>query len=607
MRSEKVEIIKSCFQVLNRKDKSKLIKITLIHVLLGLLDLFGVAIIGILGALSVSGLSSQQPGSRVLMVLDLLGLGGASFQSQAAILGCIAGVLLVSKTLLSIYFTRKILHYLSMKAASVSSELVEKLLVGRLENSKVGTVAQTIFAISNGVEVVLMKIIATLITMVADASLLLIIGLGLIVVDAPTALISITLFTATGLVLYNKMQVRAQELGFKSANLEIYNNELLMEMISIHREIHVRDRQRNYFDRYEKSRRDLAEANIGINFQPLVSKYAIEAVVILGGIGIASFQFLINDATHAIASLTIFLAAGTRIAPAFLRLQQSAVQIRGNLGMVWPTLALLKKTDKVQEILLADSKLDTNHAGFTSSVVLNNVSFRYPDSKDLTLSGITLSVPSGSFVALVGPSGSGKSTLADVILGVKEPTSGQVLVSDLRPIDAIKKWPGAIGYVPQDVPLVRGSILRNVALGFESNESTESLAASALEKAQLGDFVNQLLDGISSEITEGGQNVSGGQRQRIGIARALFTSPNLLILDEATSSLDGITESEISKSILALKGTVTLLVIAHRLSTIRSADLVVYLSNGTIVAQGSFEEVRKAVPDFETQANLMGL
>jgi ABC-type multidrug transport system fused ATPase/permease subunit len=157
------------------------------------------------------------------------------------------------------------------------------------------------------------------------------------------------------------------------------------------------------------------------------------------------------------------------------------------------------------------------------------------------------------------------------------------------------------------VPILKGSIFSNVSLGFGNSEDNRELARDALNAAQLESFINSQELGIDTVITEGGLNLSGGQRQRIGIARALFTKPKLLILDEATSSLDGITENEISRSISALKGNITLVVIAHRLSTIRNADLVIYLEKGEVISRGTFEEVRSSVPDFESQASLMGL
>jgi ABC-type multidrug transport system fused ATPase/permease subunit len=207
----------------------------------------------------------------------------------------------------------------------------------------------------------------------------------------------------------------------------------------------------------------------------------------------------------------------------------------------------------------------------------------------------------------VGPSGAGKTTLIDVLLGVLNPDSGSVLISELPPLFAVAKWPGAVSYVPQDVLIAAGTIRENVALGYPAEEATDELVFNALRVAHMDEFVQTLPKGIDTQVGERGTQISGGQRQRLGIARAMFTRPQLLVLDEATSSLDSETESSISQSIYALRGSTTVVMIAHRLSTVRNADIVVYMKDGRVMASGSFEEVRAAVPDFDNQAKLMGL
>jgi ABC-type multidrug transport system fused ATPase/permease subunit len=205
----------------------------------------------------------------------------------------------------------------------------------------------------------------------------------------------------------------------------------------------------------------------------------------------------------------------------------------------------------------------------------------------------------------VGSSGAGKSTLVDLILGLRGNDTGQIFIGGLIPGEAIKKWPGAISYVPQNVFVSDSTILTNVAFGYE--EICMDLAWEALEIAQLSEFVKSLPLGVHTPVGEGGNMISGGERQRLGIARALYTKPKLLILDEATSSLDAQTEVAISEAISKLRGDVTIIMIAHRLSSVKNADQVVYLQNGNIVAKGSFSDVKSAVPDFEQQASLMGL
>jgi ABC-type multidrug transport system fused ATPase/permease subunit len=224
-----------------------------------------------------------------------------------------------------------------------------------------------------------------------------------------------------------------------------------------------------------------------------------------------------------------------------------------------------------------------------------------------TLSDLSLNLIKGSATAIVGPSGAGKTTLVDILLGVLQPDDGEVTISGLKPLAAISKWPGAIAYVPQDVALSNGTFRENLTMGYPINLAPDELCWDALRVAQLESFVRDLPLGLDQPAGERGTNLSGGQRQRLGIARAMLTKPKLLVLDEATSALDGQTELDISNAINDLKGIVTVVMIAHRLSTVRNSDQVVYMDKGKIIAKGKFEEVRKAVPDFDNQAQLMGL
>jgi ABC-type multidrug transport system fused ATPase/permease subunit len=188
-----------------------------------------------------------------------------------------------------------------------------------------------------------------------------------------------------------------------------------------------------------------------------------------------------------------------------------------------------------------------------------------------------------------------------------EPDSGSVLISGCSPIKAISKWPGAVAYVPQDILILNGTIAENVAFGFPIENVPEENITKALIFAELEVFVSGLKNRSQSQVGERGTKISGGQRQRLGISRAVLTNPKLLVLDEATSTLDAQTEHAISNSINNLKGKATVVMIAHRLSTVSNADVVVYMENGKVKASGTISEVRSIVPDFDMQAKLMGL
>lgn len=593
--------------VLSPNDQRKILAVAVIQICLGALDLMGVLVIGILGALSVTGLQSHQPGTRVNSVLRLLHMEGATFQTQAAILGAAAVVFLVGRTVLSIFFTRRILFFLSRRGAKISANLISRLLSQPFLTIQGRTTQETLFSVTRGVEFITLQVLAIAVVLVSDVSLLIIMGIGLFVVDPITAAGTFLVFSIIGFSLYRLMHVRAGTLGVKSSQLNIKSNEKIVEVFSSYRESVVRNRRDYYAREIGKLRFDLADTMAEINFMPYISKYVIETTVVLGALLLGLAQFVFQDATHAVATLAIFLAAGTRIAPAVLRIQQGSVQIRGSLGMASPTLDLIDALGNAPIVENVDDTVDVVHEGFTASIEVENVSMTYPGKQDPAISNISLTIPMGASVAFVGPSGAGKTTVIDVLLGVLIPDEGNVKISGLAPMAAVAKWPGAVSYVPQDVVISNGSIRENVALGYPIDVATDELVLNALKVANLDDFVKDLPEGVDTPVGERGAKISGGQRQRLGIARAMFTRPHLLVLDEATSALDGETEASISSAIHALRGSTTVVMIAHRLSTVRNADIVVYLAGGKAIASGTFEEVRVAVPDFDRQAKLMGL
>jgi ABC-type multidrug transport system fused ATPase/permease subunit len=251
--------------------------------------------------------------------------------------------------------------------------------------------------------------------------------------------------------------------------------------------------------------------------------------------------------------------------------------------------------------------LNLDHQGFTPEISIKDACLTYPTKDIPAVQDLNLQIPAGSSLAFVGPSGAGKTTIVDMILGVLSPDQGSIQISGYSPLESIKRWPGAISYVPQDVMISNGTIRENVALGYPLEVATDQLVFAALEIADLVDFVKSLPKGLDTEVGERGTKISGGQRQRLGIARAMFTNPLLLVLDEATSSLDGETELKVSDAIKDLGEKTTVILIAHRLSTVKDVDIVVYMAEGRIIAVGRFEEVRNKVSDFDRQAQLMGL
>jgi ABC-type bacteriocin/lantibiotic exporter with double-glycine peptidase domain len=196
-------------------------------------------------------------------------------------------------------------------------------------------------------------------------------------------------------------------------------------------------------------------------------------------------------------------------------------------------------------------------------------------------------------LAIVGPSGAGKTSLVDLTLGVLQPTSGWVEISNFSPLQTFKQWPGKVAYVPQEIYLSKTTILENILAG---RSLVEDDLAHAIEVAQLTTFLNTLPEGVDTSLQESGTNISGGQKQRIGIARAVYSRPEMLVLDEATSALDNATQQALSAALESLRASTTIIVIAHRLATIKGASRIAYMESGKILSIGTFDEIKSKYP-----------
>ncbi|CAM8620248.1 ABC transporter ATP-binding protein [Candidatus Planktophila dulcis] len=607
-KSKAESVLRRSIRILSRSDRRKILIVIGVQIFLGILDLLAVMFVGILGALAVNGIQSRSPGDRVSSVLKYLNLDLLQFQLQVGVLGITAAFLMILRTLLSVYFSRKVLFFLSRRGAQLSAKLVSRLLSQSLLVIQERTTQQMLYGLTNGVATITLGVLGTAVNLIADVSLLIIMSAGLFIVDFTVAMSTFLMFASIGLALYYLMHKRAQALGVADAKLSIASNEKIVEVLESYRESVVRNRRGYYSGEIGQLRFSLADTLARISFLPNISKYVIETSVILGTLVICAIQFIITDAAHAIAVLAVFLTAGTRIAPAVMRVQQGAIQIRGSLGSASPTLDLIENLNASSETFDNGSEnFSFDYGTFEPSISIKDVSFKYSSNSQFALQGISLEIKPGQQVAIVGSSGAGKTTLVDLLLGVITPDVGEVKISGVPVLEAISNWSGAISYVPQDIRIANGSIRENVGLGYPREVATDERVIKSLEVAHLMEVVGELENGLDSSTGEKGSKLSGGQRQRLGIARALFTSPKLIVFDEATSALDGETEALIADSIHSLKGSVTVVMIAHRLSTVRESDLVVYMDSGSIQAVGDFETVRKAVPNFDKQAKLMGL
>ncbi|CAN2170545.1 SunT ABC-type bacteriocin/lantibiotic exporters, contain an N-terminal double-glycine peptidase domain [Candidatus Nanopelagicaceae bacterium] len=591
----------------SEKDRGKLRLVAAAQVTLSLLDLFGVAMIGALGALTVMGIQSRPPGPRVSAFLEFIYLDGYSFRTQAALLATVAVIAMVLKSLLSVYLNKRILTFIALRTARISGNLAKRLMDQPLNEIKSQSTQQRLFELTSGVSAIGVGIVGPTLQTLGDLSLMLILVGGLFFVDGLMTILAFVIFGSIASLGYYITRKNIGQSALLNTKFSISSSEMIVSLISMYREYYLRDSLKNVIKDFEGERIELAKHSSKLNFYPSVPKYFLETSIFVTVLFLGAFQFSRLDASNAISTLAIFLAAASRIAPASLRIQQSIVGIRNNIDMALPAIELnelLHEAKKSTAVLPTaqvspDIKFDRPF-----DISVNVRKFRFESDSKFELREILFNVPEGSSLAIVGPSGSGKSTLVDLMLGFLSPQDSFISVGGQTVGSLVKQFPGLFGYVPQEIPILNGSIVENIALANSINmdDIFDVIAMSDLQSC-----VESLPNGISTEIGDRGMNLSGGQRQRIGLARAFYAKPKILFMDEATSALDSMTEANIAESLKLLHGKVSTIIVAHRLSTVRSADQIVYLEGGRALAIGSFDAVRAQVPNFDKQAKLMGL
>jgi ABC-type multidrug transport system fused ATPase/permease subunit len=411
---------------------------------------------------------------------------------------------------------------------------------------------------------------------------------------------------AVGFMLYAFLNKKAEELGKANSNLHVRSTAKIQEVLSSYRENFVKNRIDFQVKELSDLRSQHANVLAEMSYLPNITKYSIELFVVVFIFIISAIEFARVDALHAVATISVFLMASSRIAPAVLRIQQSFLNIQSAAGTSNSSLEILQdfSTYPLQpnEPRKLEKKLD-----FIPEIRIRNLTFGYENSNHNILNNVSFDVQSGDFVAIVGPSGSGKSTLVDLLLGLLKPGVGSIEISGVDSAAASQVFAGKIGYLPQENLIINGTVRENVALGYPVDAFSEASIWAALEKAHAAEFIRLLPMGLDTLLGDGGSAISGGERQRLGIARTLLTDPALIVMDEATSALDSQTEHELTKSVAELRDGRTVIVVAHRLSTVKNANKIIYLFNGRIEAEGSFEEIKSKVPNFQKQAELQGM
>ncbi len=364
----------------------------------------------------------------------------------------------------------------------------------------------------------------------------------------------------------------------------------------------VLNREAEFIEKFSTEARRSTRLLTYISYIKKVPQPLIETIAVMGMMLIASILvWQGRPMSTIIPILTLFGMAIVRLMPAVRTITSDYTYLMYNLVSINPIYNDLRELDDNSKKFIEDRK-KTTPLIFKGVIDINNISFTYPNSNEITLKNISLQISRGSAIGLIGESGAGKSTIVDLILGLMEPSSGEIMVDGINIHKNLSAWQQKIGYIPQSIYLADETLKSNVAFGLPEEEIDEDKVIKALKMAQLESLVDQLPDGLNTLLGEHGTRLSGGQRQRVGIARALYHDPDVLVMDEATSALDNLTEKEISKSIDSLKGDRTIIMIAHRLSTVKNCDILYLMKEGVIFESGTYDELVKNNQEFKKMA-----
>jgi ABC-type multidrug transport system fused ATPase/permease subunit len=367
-------------------------------------------------------------------------------------------------------------------------------------------------------------------------------------------------------------------------------SKVVNESLGAIKEILVLRIQNFFRGNFEQSIRSVARARARTVLIGQSPKYVMECIAVAGLVAVALLAGGEDGIGSRLGQLTFLGFAAYRLLPTLQQAFLAIVRIRASragFASIVPDLRLARTNE-----YHVDAPDSSWQRAPRLEIRLKEVSFRYEADRPPAVSAVSLRIPAGAAVGFVGANGSGKTTLVDLIAGLLVPGIGRIEVDGIALDDANRAgWQSRIAYVPQNIFLLDNTIAQNVALGIPGRELDRERLLAAARLAQLDEFVATLPGGYEHRVGERGVRLSGGQRQRIGIARALYTDASVLILDEATNALDGLTEQELMATIARLRGRYTIILIAHRLSTVRACGVIFEFGQGKIVGSGTYDEL----------------
>ncbi len=582
-------------------EKILLTVITCLRVVTNLFDIVGLATVALLATL-LSSYPMLPNSGWARDALIYIGFSEEVSEENLVAIASLAAGFFIMKSIFSALLIRKTIFALARQENRISGEILYQWIDSTSTGMSDETSKEkTIYALMHSLNMLVSKRTSALITIFAEACFLIIL-LAVLFVYAPMITTSLALyFLLVSFVLQRLVLGKIKEKSSRSVTFWLESSSKISDTINLFPIISVNGQRRKFINLILLKRRQTISVVSEIDYLVTLPRYAIEASLYIG-IVIATLALLLFEPESAIEKLAIFFVAATRIVPSLLPLQQSITNFQTASAQGGPARDFIKSVetgflDKMSYIKNAPN-ISRKREDLSSSIIsLNNVSYSVNGSQ--ILNRICLEIPKGKTTSLIGPSGSGKSTTLEIILGIKHPTEGEVIVNSNRPHLSIDVGLPNAAYIPQQTQLIEGTLRENLILPqSEDTNITDPDIWEMLTKLGLADRLLISNLGLDQPISSSTTSLSGGELQRIGVARALLAKPDLLILDEATSALDAESERIVQLLIQNYSEGHTVLAVAHRMATVVSSDLIVMLENGEVIESGSYQDLVESSKEF---------
>ena len=477
----------------------------------------------------------------------------------------------IIKSIFMIYLTKVQSKFGSRLCANLSSELFN----GYVRQSYVFHLANNSSRLIKNIQVETMQfleLVRAVMTLLVEVTIIVGITTLLIYSEPFGALIIISFFVISTSLFQRSSKGKLVTWGSKRQFYEVNMMKNLMEGLNGIKDVKVLNKEKYFIDYYVKNNLEYHELNMKYHSVKQYPRVFLELLSVSGLMGLVFLMILRGRPPAVIMPIIgVFAASAFRLMPSFNKIIVSVQTFRFSQPIIDVLFEEIKNSREQEQ----PRKNGLNNIEFKNVISIENLDFQYPSSSEKTLSDFNLVIKKGQSIGILGPSGSGKSTFVNIFLGLLHPQNGAIKVDDLNISNDFKGWRSIIGYVPQSIYLIDDTILSNIAFGVPPDEVNLDRINEVIKLAQLTSFIEQLPEGLNTNVGERGVKMSGGQLQRIGIARALYNNPTILVLDESTSALDNYTESEIMKSVdLLLSDSLTVIIIAHRLTTLVKCDVV---------------------------------